>query len=183
MMPELSLNILDVTQNSVSAGATLIAISIHADTASDHLTVRISDNGCGMTEEQVASVADPFFTSRTTRKVGLGIPFYKMAAELAGGSFEIKSAPGEGTATTALFCMSNVDLMPLGDIADTMVSLIAPNPEVNFVLDMACDDHGFVMDTRQFRQILEGIPLSEPQVLQYIRDFINGNMEECSIRL
>ena len=113
MMPELSLNILDVTQNSVTAGANLIKINISASTADDRLTISISDNGCGMTEEQVKNVTDPFFTSRTTRKVGLGIPFFKMAAELTGGSFRIESKVGEGTTTTAVFGLSSIDRMPL----------------------------------------------------------------------
>ena len=101
MMPELSLNILDVAKNSVTAGASLITITVAADTAADTLKIAIADNGCGMTQEQVARVTDPFFTTRTTRKVGLGIPFFKMAAELTGGSFTIDSTVNVGTTTTA----------------------------------------------------------------------------------
>lgn len=178
MMPELSLNILDVTQNSVTAGATLIQISISADTAMDRLTIQISDNGCGMTEEQVRNVTDPFFTSRKTRKVGLGIPFFKMAAELTGGSFTIESQVGVGTTTTAIFGLSSIDRMPLGNMADTMSVLIGPNPDIDFVLTMEKDGAGFVMDTRSFREVLgPEIPLSEPQVLQYVESFINENID------
>ena len=154
MMPEISLNILDVTQNSVTAGASLIQISITADSAADRLTVQIADNGCGMTEEQVRNVTDPFFTSRKTRKVGLGIPFFKMAAEITGGSFRIESQVGAGTTTTAVFGMSSIDRMPLGDIADTIRVLVGPNPDIDFVLTMEQDGRGFVMDTRSFREIL-----------------------------
>ena len=181
MMPELSLNILDVTQNSVTAGANLIKINISASTADDRLTISISDNGCGMTEEQVKNVTDPFFTSRTTRKVGLGIPFFKMAAELTGGGFRIESKVGEGTTTTAVFGLSSIDRMPLGDLPGTMTALIGPSPEIDFVLTMDFDGKGFVMDTRQFREILGGISLSEPEVLTYIRDYVKENMADCGM--
>ena len=182
MMPELSLNILDVAQNSVTAGASLIQISILGDTESDRLTIRIEDNGCGMTEEQVRNVTDPFFTSRKTRKVGLGIPFFQMAAELTGGSFRIDSQVGAGTVITAVFVLSSINRMPLGNIADTMSVLIGPNPDIDFLLTMEEDGRSFVMDTRSFREVLgPEISLSEPQVLLYIEGYISENMEACGI--
>ena len=120
MMTEISLNILDVAQNSISAGAKLIEISVVADIKSDTLTVVIKDNGCGMDEEKLKKVIDPFFTTRTTRKVGLGIPFYKLAAENTGGTFNITSQLGLGTTVTAVFGLSHIDRMPLGDINFTI---------------------------------------------------------------
>jgi anti-sigma regulatory factor (Ser/Thr protein kinase) len=182
MMPEISLNILDVAQNSVTAGASLTEIEIHADHAEDTLTVSIRDNGHGMTEEQVKRVADPFFTTRTTRKVGLGVPFFKMAAELTGGSFRIESTPGVGTETTAVFGLRHIDRMPLGDMAGTMTALIGPNPDLDFLLRYTVDENGFVMDSREVRAILDGIPLSEPEVLSYIAGFINEHMDACGPR-
>ena len=184
MMPEISLNILDVAQNSVTAGASLTEISISIDTSEDVLAVSIKDNGCGMSEETIQKVTDPFYTTRTTRKVGLGIPFLKMAAEITGGSFTIASSQGEddhGTVTTARFVYSSIDRMPLGDIAGTMTSLIGPNPNLEFVLNFQCDGAGFVMDTREFKAVLGDIPLSEPQVLAYIQGFIEENLSEFSI--
>lgn len=184
MMPELSLNILDVAQNSVTAGSQVTVISVAADTAADRLTIRISDAGCGMTPEQVAKVTDPFYTTRTTRKVGLGVPFFKMAAELTGGSFEIASKVGEGTTVTAVFGLRHIDRMPLGDIASTMTSLIGPNPDIDFVLEYTVDNKGFVMDTREFRSILgPDIPLSAPEVLTYIAGYINENISACGAPL
>jgi hypothetical protein len=182
MMPEISLNILDVAQNSVTAGSTLTEIDIRADRAEDTLTVSIRDNGHGMTKEQVGRVTDPFFTTRTTRKVGLGVPFFKMAAELAGGSFRIESTPGAGTETTAVFGLGHIDRMPLGDMAGTMTALVGPNPALDFILRYGVDDRGFVMDTREVRTVLDGISLSEPEVLSYIAEYINENMEECGPR-
>lgn len=183
MMPELSLNILDVAQNSVTAGATLTRIDIAANTGQDRMTVVLSDNGCGMTAEQVARVTDPFFTTRTTRKVGLGIPFFKMAAEITGGSFRIDSQKGVGTTTTAEFVLSSIDRMPLGDIAGTMTSLIGPNPDIDFILSVEMDGKGFVMDTRVFKKVLEGVSLGEPEVLTYISGYIQENMAECAPNL
>lgn len=183
MMPELSLNILDVAKNSVTAGASLITITVCADTAADTLRIAIADNGCGMSEEQVARVTDPFFTTRTTRKVGLGIPFFKMAAELTGGSFRIESTLNVGTTTTAIFGLRHIDRMPMGDLPGTMSTLIQASPEIDFVLDYSADGSAFTMDTREFRQILGDLPLNAPEILSYIEGFLSENIAECGVEL
>ena len=107
---------MDVAQNSVRAEADLVRITVTESEKEDTLTIRIADNGCGMTEEQVQQVIDPFFTTRTTRKVGLGVPLFKLSAEQTGGSFDIQSEKGVGTTTTASYVKSHVDMTPLGDI-------------------------------------------------------------------
>lgn len=183
MMPELSLNILDVAKNSVTAGASLITITVAANTAADTLKIAIADNGCGMSEEQVARVTDPFFTTRTTRKVGLGIPFFKMAAELTGGSFTIDSTLNVGTTTTAIFGLRHIDRMPMGDLAGSLSTLIQASPDIDFVLDYSADDNAFTMDTREFRAILGDVPLNMPEVLGYIEGFISENIAECGVEL
>ncbi len=127
-MRELSLNVMDVAQNSVRAQATLVFITVEDSDKNDSLTITIEDNGCGMTEEQVAQVIDPFFTTRTTRKVGLGVPLFKMSAEQTGGSFSIESEVGRGTKTQASYVKSHVDMTPLGDINSTVSILIRCNP-------------------------------------------------------
>ncbi|MEG0853848.1 MAG: ATP-binding protein [Angelakisella sp.] len=180
MMQELSLNVLDVAQNSVKAGATLIAITIAEDTAADRMTITITDNGCGMTAEQVARVVDPFYTTRTTRKVGLGVPFFKMAAELSGGSFSIESRVGEGSTVTAVFGLSSIDRMPLGDMAATMTALIQGNPHIDFVYLRCINGREMTADTRQFRQVLEGVPLDTPDVIAFIGEYINENTSEIT---
>ena len=154
MMTEISLNILDVAQNSVRAEATLIEISVAIDTAGDKLTVTIKDNGCGMSEEQVENVTDPFFTTRTTRKIGLGIPFFKQSAEMTGGSFSIKSELGVGTTTEAVYVLSSIDRMPLGDMTQTIHSLVTMNTHIDFLYTYSADDKDFTLDTREFREIL-----------------------------
>jgi len=182
MMPEISMNILDVAQNSVTAGAKLTEISIRTDSSADTLEVVISDDGRGMSAEQVEQASNPFYTTRTTRKVGLGVPFLKMAAELTGGSFSIESAPGKGTKTTVVFGLTHIDRMPMGDLAGTMAALIGPNPDIDFILRYSVDESGFELDTREMRDILEGVSLNEPEVLNYITGFIDENIDAAGER-
>ncbi len=179
MMPEISLNILDIAENSTRAQATLVEILICADQEADSLTVVIADNGCGMTPEQISQVTDPFFTTRTTRKVGLGIPFYKYAAESTGGSFSVQSKEGKGTRVTAVFGLSHIDRMPLGDITSTIHTLILYHPETDFVYTYQVDGRGFTLDTRELKEILGDVPFTEPEVSQYIFDFLTENKQEA----
>ena len=132
-MRELSLNVMDIAQNSISAGASLITIAVEEDAGADTLSISISDNGRGMTPEQVEHVTDPFFTTRTTRSVGLGVPLFKMEAEMTGGSFSIQSTVGVGTTTAAVFKPSSVDMIPLGDINGTVNMLVMMNPQLDFL--------------------------------------------------
>lgn len=172
------MNVLDVTQNSVRAEATLIQLSVIADTVADRLTIIIQDNGCGMTSEQAAQVEDPFFTTRTTRKVGLGVPFFKMAALCTGGSFSIDTAPGTGTTVTAVFGLSHIDRMPLGDMVSTVHTLITMNEQIDFVYRYQIDDRSFTLDTREFREILGDVSFQEPEVSSYIKEYLSENEKE-----
>lgn len=177
-MPEISLNILDVAENSTRAGASLVQITVDTDTKADHLTVTIADDGCGMTAEQAARVTDPFYTSRTTRKVGLGVPFFKLAAESTGGSFSISSEPGVGTTVTADFVLSHIDRMPLGDITSTIHQLIVYHPDTEFLYRYLYDGNSFELDTRQFREILGNIPFDNPEISEYIKEYLTENKLE-----
>ena len=175
-MQEISLNILDVAQNSISAKASLV--SIFVDTVDKMMTVTIEDNGCGMTAEQVKSVTDPFYTTRKTRSVGLGVPLFKMAAEMSGGEFEIKSEVGKGTVVKAVFDTSSVDCMPLGDINATVSSLIQLNPDIDFRYRRSVDSKEFELDTRQLREVLLDVPLNAPEVTVFIADYLKENTLE-----
>lgn len=178
MMTEISLNVLDVAENSTRAGASLVQITVAADTTADRLTITIADNGCGMTPEQVTQVTDPFFTSRTTRKVGLGVPFFKYAAEAAGGSFSIGSEPGVGTTVTPVFVLSHIDRMPLGDITSTIHTLVVYHPETDFLYQYHYDGRSFILDTREFKEVLEGVPFDTPEISAYILDYLTENKLE-----
>ncbi len=176
-MRELSLNVMDVAQNSVRADAGLVTITVTESDKSDSLTISIADDGCGMTEEQVSQVIDPFFTTRTTRKVGLGVPLFKLSAEQTGGSFDIKSELGKGTVTTASYVKSHVDMTPLGDINSTVSILIRCNPDIDFVFTRTTDKGSFTLDTRELRVVLEGVPLDTPDVLEWIEQYLKENTE------
>ena len=178
MMQELSLNVLDVAENSVRANASLIQIGVEEDAAADRLTITIQDNGKGMTREQVETVIDPFYTTRTTRKVGLGIPFFRMAAQLTGGDLTIQSEVGAGTTVTATFGLSSIDRMPLGDINGTICALVQCNPDIDWVYTRSRDGREMTMDTREFREILGEVPLNSPEVLQFLRDYLTENTAE-----
>ncbi|MBQ3285629.1 MAG: sensor histidine kinase [Ruminococcus sp.] len=175
MMRELSLNVMDVAQNSVRAEATLVRISVTESDKEDRLTIVIADNGYGMTDEQVQQVIDPFFTTRTTRKVGLGVPLFKLSAEQTGGSFDIQSEKGVGTTTTASYVKSHVDMTPLGDINDTIKILIQCNPDIDFIYTCTTDAGSFTLDTRELREVLGDVALDTPDVLEWIADYLEEN--------
>ena len=177
-MREISLHILDIVQNSIVAGASLIGVSILENSAEDILTVTITDNGKGMSEELVKSVIDPFTTSRTTRRVGLGIPLFKTAAELTGGSFKIDSVLGEGTVVTAAFVRSSIDRQPLGDIKGTMLGLFTSYESIDFVYTHELDRKVFKTDTRELKKILGGVSLSEPEVYLWLTEYLSEGERE-----
>ena len=174
-MQELSLNILDIAQNSIRANASLITIEIIRSVIDNKMTITIEDNGCGMSKEKVEQVINPFFTTRTTRPVGLGVPFFKMSTEMTGGTFRIESEEGVGTKVIATYVLDHIDLMPLGDMASTMVTLISVNPEIDFIYRYRYNDAEFTLDTREVKQILEGLPVNSPDVLVFIKSFIEEN--------
>lgn len=168
---------MDVAQNSVRAEASLVEITVEESDKKDLLVITISDNGCGMTEEQVRQVTDPFFTTRTTRKVGLGVPLFKMSAEQTGGSFSIRSQPGRGTRTQARYVKSHVDMTPLGDINSTISILIRCNPDIDFVYMRTTDSGTFTLDTRELREVLQGVSLDTPDVVEWIEQFLEEQTE------
>ena len=176
-MRELSLNVMDVAQNSVRAEADLVRITVEESDKEDRLTIVIADDGCGMTEDQVRQVIDPFFTTRTTRKVGLGVPLFKLSAEQTGGSFDIQSKVGEGTTTTASYVKSHVDMTPLGDINSTVKILIQCNPQIDFIFTHSTDKGSFTLDTRELREVLGDVSLDTPDVLEWIGQYLEENTQ------
>ncbi len=177
-MKEISLNILDITNNSIKAKAKKIEISIFEIQSENRIEVMIQDNGCGMDEEFLRGVTDPFVTTRTTRKVGLGIPLFKQSAESADGTFSISSKVGEGTTVCASFPMDHLDRMPIGDMSSTMVSLIQANDRIRFIYTHKTDRGEFIFDTDELHAQLGDVPLSEPMVLNWIEEYINENLED-----
>ncbi len=183
-MDELSLYVLDITMNSVRAGATNISIELIE--AGEWLDFTVRDNGCGMTEEQVSKLANPFFTTRTTRKVGLGIPFLKMLAEMTGGGVDITSvheSVGEnhGTVTHARFGKNHIDFIPLGNMVDTLKTLIQGSPDIDFEYLHRTEQGEVTLATRELREVLgEDISLGEPEILEWIDSYLTEQYDGLS---
>jgi hypothetical protein len=170
-MRELSLHILDILENSLEAGATRIELTIDEDLAADRLTMTVEDNGRGMSEEQLARVADPFFTTRRTRHVGLGIPLFQAAAERCNGGLTITSQVGQGTTVRATFQHSHIDRAPLGDISGTLLAVILAGP-CNVQYTHRVDGREFGFDTAEIRAELGDTPLAHPTVRQWLQELI-----------
>jgi len=177
-MREISLHILDIVQNSIAAGASRIAISVTASTADDMLMFCITDNGKGMPPDLVGKVTDPFVTTRTTRRIGLGIPLLMAAANQCGGEVNIQSEVGKGTRVCATFVLSHIDRAPFGDIASTLVNLIAGNPGVTFVYEHSVDGSTFRLDTDEINAKLDGVPIYNADVIRWLRDYINQSLDQ-----
>lgn len=176
-MEDLSLHILDIVENSIEAGADTVEIRLAEDTVKDLLSIEIKDNGRGMDEETAKMVTDPFYTTKTVRRIGLGLPFLKQAAHECEGEFTISSEKGRGTTISACFRRSHIDRKPLGDMGATIMVLIAGNPDINFVFRYKRDDYDYVLDTKEIRDELDGIPINSPEVLAIIRKDIDNGLK------
>lgn len=177
-MKELSLNILDIAENSVKAGASLIEIIINE--VGSELDITIRDNGCGMTEEVLKTVTDPFYTTRTTRKVGMGLPLLKMEAQMTGGDMTVESKwekdfpESHGTVVTATFYKDHIDFIPLGDVTGSIVTLIQGHPDRDFHFLHSLKGKTLAeLRTSELRQILEDVPLNSYDVINWVKEFIN----------
>jgi hypothetical protein len=183
-MKELSLNILDVAENSVKAGASLTQIVLTEE--DDLLKIEIIDDGCGMSEDVVRSVIDPFYTTRTTRKVGMGIPLLKLACEQTGGELTISSVTEQddpvehGTHVTALFHTDHIDFTPLGDVKSSIETLIQGHPDTDFLFRHQKDGGVVELDTRELRQVLEDVPLNSYDVLRWISEYLQEQYDALS---
>lgn len=177
-MTELSLHILDIVQNSIKAGASLVEISIDENVSENLLTIEIKDNGCGMDKEFLSDVTNPFRTTRTTRKVGLGLSLFKNACELTGGSFEISSEPGRGTDVKAVFVYDSIDRQPIGDMASTMSAIIGGNDTVDYLYRHSYNGSSFEFSTSEIRTVLGSeVALSDMDVLKWIENYITDELK------
>ena len=178
MMRELSDNIMDIAQNSISAGATLTEVHVKVSHADNMITFVFRDDGCGMSEELVKSVVEPFTTTRKTRKVGLGLPLLKQTAEMTGGALEIQSTVGVGTTVTATFGLDHIDRPPMGDVAGAWFSLVVMNPEKDFLFTYDYDGQVFTFETREVRAAVDPIPLNQMEISAWIKDCISTEINE-----
>jgi hypothetical protein len=175
-MRELSLHLLDIAENSVAAGARDVTITVWENLVGDRLYLAVQDNGKGMDAELAKKVMDPFVTSRTTRKVGLGLPLLKEAAEFCNGYLRIQSCPGEGTLVEVEFQHSHIDRMPLGDLPGTYLTLLVSSPEIHWIFKYQVDDQTFIFDDAPVKAELEGVSLSEPGILAFLREMLTSGV-------
>ncbi len=183
-MRELSLHILDIMENSLAAGATRIDLTIEEDLTADRLTITVQDNGRGMSQEQLARVLDPFYTTRTTRHVGLGLPLFQAAARQCNGDLTIESELGKGTTVQAMFQHSHIDRMPLGNMPATLMgAILKGTADIHYLhrVKQADDTREFEFDTAVIRAELDGAPLSHPAVQRWLQEFIAEGEREVEI--
>ncbi len=177
-MNDLSMHVLDIVQNSITAGASLIGIEVSENIRKNTLTIRISDNGKGMSPEQLTQVANPYFTTRTTRKIGLGVPLFKQNAEMSGGSFNIESKTNKGTAVTAVFGYNHLDRPPLGNMANAIMLLVSANPSIDFIYTYRYNAQTYIFDTREVKEAISPIPVNEPQIIRMLTEMIRENCKD-----
>ncbi len=175
-MEDLSLHILDIAENSVEAGATCVKIGLIEDRSTDLLKLEIEDNGRGMTPEECQQALNPFYTTRTTRRFGFGLPFLHEACLAAQGQLKVESTPGKGTKVTATFRLSHIDLKPLGDVALTIITLIAGHPDIEWHYYHRRNNFEFTFNTREFKENYPEMAINHPEVLKAIRNYINQNL-------
>lgn len=177
-MKDLSLHMLDIAQNSIAANATKIDIMVSEDEVNDCLTVIIEDNGKGMSPEILKKVTDPYTTSRTTRKVGLGLPLLQDACRQTGGKLTVESTVGKGTKVMAELGLGHIDRQPLGDIAGVLVLLVSANTAVNFTYQHARNGKIYIFSSEEVKEVLDGVPLNTPDIIRLMREMIASNLEE-----
>ncbi len=187
-MREIALHLLDIAENSVAAESNNISIHVHEDLFHDRLSACVIDDGCGMDAETAERVQDPFYTTRTTRKVGLGIPLLKLAAEMAEGSFSLQSETGKGTWVEAEFRHSHIDLMPLGDLSSTFLSLLISHPQIDWtflyrVTDKDKKSRDFLFESAELKSELGDISLTEPEVLTFLRGIFEEGIEPVALQI
>lgn len=177
IMKDLSMHIMDILQNSIRAKADRIELNVTEDHAADTLTLEFIDNGTGMSEETLAKVLNPFFTTRTTRKVGLGLSLLKQNAEQTGGHLDIRSELGKGTVVKAVFGLSHWDRQPMGDLPGTLILTVSAHPEIRFIFRYRSESIDFVFDTDEVNEVLEGASLQDPSIIQDLKELVEANLE------
>ena len=171
------MHIMDILQNSTRAKAGTITLEVLLDSQADTLTLIFKDDGCGMSPEMVEKVTNPFFTTRTTRKVGLGLPLLKQNTEMTGGSMDIQSEVGVGTTVTAVFGLTHLDTPPMGDLAGTMVLTISAHPEIHFIFHYKRDEEiDYTLDTDEVYEVLDGMPINDPDVIASLKEMVEENI-------
>ena len=178
MMEELDMHLIDLFQNAVSSGATTIKTSIRCDEDVNQLTMRVADNGRGMDEKTLEAVRYGYFSSKSPRSVGLGIPLLRETAEHCDGRFLIESAVGVGTTVTATFRRDHIDLPPFGDLASTFLNLLVTSDGRRVTITFRCGKNDLEIDTAMLADLLGGVSLQHPDVIRFLQGYIAEHIGE-----
>jgi anti-sigma regulatory factor (Ser/Thr protein kinase) len=176
MLERLADHIMDIAMNSVRAGGRNVSIAVISNKERNLLTITISDDGSGMTEDVVRAAMDPFFSTKEKKGIGLGIPLLQGAAEMCGGDFSLESSPGKGTTVRAAFALDHPDLPPLGNMKETILLLCVSNPEVRFIFRYQDDGKEFVLDTGEIHELLGEVPISHPEVIDFLERYLDEHL-------
>ncbi|MCR4951651.1 MAG: ATP-binding protein [Solobacterium sp.] len=179
MMEDLAMHLLEILMNSVKAGAGTLTLKIYDSWLDNVIRMTIIDDGCGMDEEMAKKAADPFTTSRTTRKIGMGLAFMKGLTETCNGSFSLDSEVGKGTTITAEVEKECIDTPPLGDLGEISMETIQANPDIDYTLEYTTDSNHFIFTSMEVRKELDGVSLMEPEILLWIKEYINQGIEQA----
>lgn len=179
-MREISLHILDIAQNAITAGADSLRIAIIEDISGDQLSILIKDDGCGMDAGTLEKAMDPFYTSRTTRRVGLGIPMFKASAEICNGKFRMESTPGIGTEIEVVYPHSHIDRMPLGNMADTLIAIIMSDPDMELIYTHCYEGRKFTLYTKEVKKLLGDVPITTIDVITWLKEYVAEGLEEIT---
>ncbi len=180
-MRELSLHILDIAENGITAGADCIQIEVNEKRVEDILTIVIEDNGHGMPAEKFQNPTDPFITTRTTRRVGLGLSLLAAAADRCEGNMNIETEPDRGTRVEATFRYGHIDRAPVGDMAATITTLIMGNPKIDFVDTHIIDNNDFVLDTRELKEDMQDQSLTDPVLIHHLTQSIRNSLSQLAL--
>lgn len=181
-MREIALHILDIAENGIAAGADTISILVNEARKDNLLKLEIKDNGRGIPSSIFKNVTDPFSTTRTTRRVGMGLSLLKAAALRCDGSFDIESEPGKGTKVNAGFRFDHIDRAPLGNMADSVMVLIAGHPDIDFIYTHIIDENDFVLDTSEIKKELEDIPITDSSIMLHLSELIKNALKDIELK-
>lgn len=181
MMQDLAMHILDIAYNSIRAQASEITVTYRDSTIANKITITIQDNGCGLSELQIQQVTNPFYTTRTTRRVGMGVALFQGLAQQCDGQFSLTSQVNLGTTIQVSVRKDHWDTPPQGDLAQTMQTLIQADPTIHFQFNMVLDTKTFTFDTKEIQAILtDEVSLSEPTILLWIQEYIHQGISELT---
>jgi hypothetical protein len=180
-MKELSLHILDIIENSVGGGATRIEVNIVTDENPGMLEIYIVDNGRGMDQKMLSQVTNPFFTTRTTRKIGMGLSLLKQQAEQTNGRFEVASEPGKGTRVYASFAINHFDRQPIGDLAGVIINCSVSYLNIDILLNIKTLEGAYHFSSDEVKEILADVPVNSPEVILLLKEMINTNIKDMNM--